>query len=242
VALNQMTEHFNDAFEVYFPKQGRVVRTAHRAAGFLVTNAFRFRNRLFRGELLVNERIVEYPVVFKWIKERGRVLDIGCVSSRLPLQLASLGYAVHGLDTRPYPFTHPNFRFYQADLFRWTPDVKYDSIVLVSVVEHFGLGQYGDCVMPDADRHAVQTMAAWINHGGQLLVSVPFGQPAITPKHRVYDIHRLRDVFDGFTWMRDRYFVRRGRDWMPAERAEVEDVSSPRLPVNGVAILDLRLP
>jgi hypothetical protein len=71
MALNQMNEHFNDAFEVYFPTQGPVVRTAHRAAGFLVTNALRFRNRLFQGELLVNERIVEYPVVFKWDQGDG---------------------------------------------------------------------------------------------------------------------------------------------------------------------------
>ena len=99
MALNQIkNEHFNDAFEVYFPTQGPVCADSSPRRGFLVTNALRFRNRLFQGELLVNERIVEYPVVFKSIREPGRVLDIGCVSSRLPIQLASLGYDVHGLE------------------------------------------------------------------------------------------------------------------------------------------------
>jgi hypothetical protein len=48
-------------------------------------------------------------------------------------------------------------------------------IVLVSAIEHFGLGEYGDSVMPDAGRHAVRTIAPWLKDGGQLLGSVPFG-------------------------------------------------------------------
>jgi hypothetical protein len=47
--------------------------------------------------------------------------------------------------------------------------------VLVSAIEHFGLGEYGDSVMPDAGRHAVRTIAPWLKDGGQLLGSVPFG-------------------------------------------------------------------
>src|SRR5688572_9338770 len=111
----------------------------------------------------------------RWIKERVRVLDIGCIPSRLPVQVASLGYEVHALDTREYRFTHPNLTFHHSDLFQWTPEIKYDVIVLVSVIEHFGLGAYWDVVVPDADKQAVDVITQWLAPGGQLLVSVPFG-------------------------------------------------------------------
>jgi hypothetical protein len=62
----------------------------------------------------------------------------------------------------------------------------------------------------------------------------------VTRKHRVDDINRLRRAFDGFTCLRDRCFLR-GRDWISAERTDVEDVTSPGLPIKGVAILDLKL-
>ena len=57
--LNQMSEHFNDAFEIYFPRHRLFGRACFRAANVAVLQAFRLRQRLFRGELLVIERIVE---------------------------------------------------------------------------------------------------------------------------------------------------------------------------------------
>jgi SAM-dependent methyltransferase len=239
--LNQMSEHFNDAFEIYFPRQRFLERACFRAANLAVLQAFRWRQRLFRGELLVNERIVEYPVVLRWIKDSGRVLDIGCVSSRLPIQLASLGYEVHGLDTREYGFTHPNLTFHRSDVFRWTPEVKYDVIVLVSVVEHFGLGAYGDAVAHEADKQAVELITKWLAPGGQLLVSVPFGVALQTRKYRVYDSARLRHLFGHLKWVRERYFTRRNGAWLPGSAAEIEKIPSPNMPANGVAILDARV-
>jgi hypothetical protein len=239
--LNQMSEHFNDAFEIYFPRQRFFERAFFRAANLAVMQAFRLRQRVFRGELLVNERIVEYPVVLRWIKEGGRVLDIGCVSSRLPIQLASLGYEVHALDTREYGFTHPNLTFHRSDVFQWTPKVKYDVIVLVSVIEHFGLGGYGDIVAPDADRQAVELITEWLAPDGQLLVSVPFGVASLTKKYRIYDSAGLRQLFGHLQWVRQRYFARRAGAWLPGDPAEVEKIPSPDLPANGVAILDVRV-
>ena len=239
--LNQMSEHFNDAFELYFPRQRGVERVCFRAANFAVLRAFRLRQRLFRGQLVVNERIVEYPIVLRWIKEQGRVLDIGCVSSRLPIQLASVGYDVHALDSRKYQFTHPNLTFHQCDLFHWKPSIKYDVILLVSVIEHFGLGVYGDVVLPDADKQAVEMITEWLAPSGQLLVSVPFGVPAVTRKHRIYNSDRLRELFGHLHWEKERYFMRRDGAWLPGEAADIEKVPSPELPANGVAIIDARL-
>ena len=242
MGLNQMNESLNEAFETYFPRLGTAARAVDRTLSFTLLRAFRIRNALFRGRVLVNERIVEYPMMFRWLKDGGRVLDIGCASSRLPIQLASMGFEVHGLDTRHYAFDHPNFEFHQSDLFHWKPEGSYDTIFLVSVIEHFGLGGYGDLVLPDADRQAVQRISQWLAEGGQLLVSVPFGRSGVTPKHRVYDSARLEHVFGDLEWKRQAYFWRKDEHWIPGRARDIERIPSPDMPPNGVAILEFGLP
>jgi SAM-dependent methyltransferase len=233
-----MNEDLNSAFETYFPPLGRPRRAALRLTTSTLLRAFRLRKTLFGGRVLVNERIVEDPMVLRWVGEGGRVLDIGCVSSRLPMQLACLGHRVDGLDTRACRIEHPNFRFHRGDVFQWSPAARYDTILLVSVIEHFGLGCYGDLVLPDADRAAVERIAPWLEDGGRLLVSLPFGRAGVTPKHRVYDRARLRHVFGDLEWKRQAYFRRSEECWIPSAPEDVERIPSEGMPPNGVAILE----
>ena len=208
MSLNQMNEYFNDAFETYFPEMGPVRHFVYRVLNKTIRTSFKWRVDLLDGKLLINERIVEYPQIFQLIKPSGVVLDIGCMTSRLPLQLASLGYQVHGIDFRMYPFKHPNFHFHKGDVLSWSPKQSFDIILLISAIEHFGLGDYGDPVMDDADKVAVDKISSWLSKDGQFLVSVPFGKPAITSKQRVYDMERLKYVFSGFEWIDQKYFKR----------------------------------
>ena len=197
------------------------------------------RTRMFGGRLLVNERIVEYPQIFQWIRRDGRVLDIGCASSRLFIQLASLSYEVHGIDSREYPFQHPNFQFHQVDLFEWSPEFKFDIVTAISVIEHFGIGSYGDVMIEDADRRAVKKIAKLLALHGQLLVSVPFGKRMTTSRYRVYDLGQLLVLFSGFQWLDAAYFQRVKGRWMPSTAEELAGISSPKPPVNGVLNLEL---
>jgi SAM-dependent methyltransferase len=201
---------------------------------------FRLRPLIFCGKLLVNERIVEYPQILQWIKQKGNILDIGCVSSRLPLQLASLGYKIYGVDIRTYPFQHPNFRFHKADVFEWVPERSFDVILLISTLEHFGFGGYGDLVLVDADKKAIERITPWLSKDGQLLVSVPFGKAEITRKHRIYDSERLKYLFSDFKWVNQKYFQRINNSWIPSSAEELKETASPGLPPNGVAILNLQ--
>jgi 2-polyprenyl-3-methyl-5-hydroxy-6-metoxy-1,4-benzoquinol methylase len=185
VSLNQWNEQLNDTLETYFPKArfGVLTAVAYKALSLTPLLGLRLRIRAFGGTICVNERIVEYPQILRWIGPEGRALDVGCVASRLPIRLASLGYEVHGVDTRSYPYTHPDFRFHEADIFDWVPEQSFDVVPLVSTVEHFGLGQYGDQVLPDGDKEAVARVSSWLSPNGQLLVSVPFGKSAVMRKH-----------------------------------------------------------
>jgi SAM-dependent methyltransferase len=240
MSLNQVNEGLNDAFETYFPPMNPLSRLLYGVSTVLLGAGLHWRRRLFGGKLQVNERIVEYPQILRWLPPVGSVLDIGCVSSRLPIQLASLGYIVHSVDVRPYPFRHPNFCFFQADLLHWTPPQSYDVILLVSVIEHFGIGGYGDLQLADADFQAMQQIRTWLQPGGRLLVSVPYGAPAVTDKHRIYDAERLGQLFAGFEWLEQAYFQRHAGSWLPSTAEALRSVASPGLPPNGVAILNLR--
>ena len=240
MSLNQMNEQLNDAFETYFPKFGPLRRFAYKLTNLLLLKGLRLRARVFAGRLLVNERIVEYPQIFQWIRAGRVVLDIGCASSRLPIQLASLGYEVHGLDTRPYPFRHTNFQFHKADIFEWSPEQSFDIILLVSTLEHFGLGIYGDLALSEADKKAIERISNWLSEGGQLVVTVPFGKAEVTKKHRIYDLERLKYIFSNFKWIDQRYFRRVERSWLPSSAEQLREVASPELPSNGVAMLNLQ--
>lgn len=241
MALNQMNEEFNDAFQTYFPPLDRVRKILYGAITSLILRSIKIHRKLFGGKLLVNERVIEYPYIFQRIKPGAKVLDIGCVSSRLPIQLASLGHEVHGVDVQDYLFTHPNFHFHKKDIFSWNHGVQFDSIVLLSTIEHFGLGGYGDSVVENPDTRAVERIARWLKAGGQILVTTPFGKPGQTAKHRIYDRTRLKRVFpdDKFLWKDERYFQRINGSWMPSAEEKLRSVESRSYPVNGVIFLDL---
>jgi SAM-dependent methyltransferase len=239
MSMDQANPDFNDAIEKYFSAAGKIAG----AAGRVVQGLEALRVRALGGRILINERIVEYPMVFRLLLPRGRVLDVGCVSSRLPLQLASLGYEVHGVDLRPYPLSHPNFTFHQVDLLQ--PPLpfqaaSFDIVTAVSCVEHFGLGAYRDTIETGGDQRILGILHGLLKPEGQLLLTVPFGRRGQTAKHRIYDSAGLQRILQGFVIRAAHYFRRHEGGWAPATAEELAEVASPDLPVNGVAVLDCR--
>lgn len=240
--VNQFSEDLNDVFEWHCPPMSSVKKCLYKRLTDLIFLGLSSRIRLFGAVNVATERIVEYPTIFSWLPEKkGRVLDIGCASSRLPIQLASLGYEVHGLDARPYRYIHHNFTFHQQDIFLWNPDLVFDTVFLISTLEHLGSGGYGDKVLDNADHLVIQKIIKIIKLNGQLIVSVPFGKRGQTPKHRIYDMAQLEVLFGDFTWRRSAYFKRVGYNWLPAFPEDLSEIVSPPGIVNGVAILDLVL-
>jgi SAM-dependent methyltransferase len=236
--MDQCNPGFNDAIEKYFGSRRILPSLAGRAIELLE----RGRVWALGGQVMLNERIVEYPMVFRLIRPSGRVLDVGCASSRLPLELASLGYEVHGVDLRDFPISHASFTFHKCDLLQgslpFEPE-SFDIVTAVSSIEHFGLGAYGD--RPDdrdADRRGISVLRSLLKPGGQLILTCPFGRRATTKKHRIYDPQGLHDLLQGFTIQGEYYFRRRSGGWSPASKEALATVDSPTLPVNGVAIVD----
>ena len=82
------------------------------------------------------------------------------------------------LDMRPMrEIYHPQITFLQGDLM--VTDSKYrnstDSLSCLSVIEHFGLGRYGDAIDPDGHLKGFANLVDMVEPGGTLYISFPIG-------------------------------------------------------------------
>lgn len=70
------------------------------------------------------------------------------------------------------------------------------SLSCMHVVEHIGLGRYGDELDPDGDRKSISELRRVLAPGGLLLFVVPIGQPKIEYNaHRIYGYDQIVDYF-----------------------------------------------
>ena len=64
------------------------------------------------------------------------------------------------------------------------------------VVEHLGLGRYGDKLYSDADLKAIRELKRVLAIGGTLLFVVPIGKARIQfNAHRIYSYEQIADCF-----------------------------------------------
>jgi len=78
-------------------------------------------------------------------------------------------------------------------------DGALHSVSCMHVVEHVGLGRYGDPLRPDGDLQAMAELGRVVVPGGDLLFVVPIGHPRIEfNAHRVYAVEMIIDQFPQF--------------------------------------------
>lgn len=151
----------------------------------------------------VNERIVEIPFVLQALGSvpiGGTVLDIGGGESTLGLSLASLGYQTTVIEPQGYPFSHPNLEVLLHPLEELDPGRRFDSVVLLSTIEHFGIGHYAGGPEPDidADQKAMAIVRKLLSRSGVLALTVPYGPASINDLERTYDRHGVTSLMDGW--------------------------------------------
>ena len=152
---------------------------------------------------LVNERIIEQPFVFGAIAGLpvgSRVLDIGGGESTLALALASLGYDTTVIEPRGYPFEHPNLTVYGGPLEEFEAAEPFDAVVLLSTIEHLGIGHYADGTEENAaaDLEAMRITAGLTAPNGKLVLTTPYGPSDVTELERIYDRADLERLLDGW--------------------------------------------
>jgi Caenorhabditis protein of unknown function, DUF268 len=166
----------------------------------------------------VNERIVEVPWAFSALARLdggARILEIGSAESTFALSVASLGHRVTALDLHPLPYSHPNLESIVARFEDWeAPSEPFDAVFLISTIEHFGLGAYGEhAAGNDADRKTIERVGTLLGAEGFLVLTTPYGSPQLNDLERVYDEAGLSALLDG---------------WMVLERSIVAQVDSDR--------------
>lgn len=72
------------------------------------------------------------------------------------------------------------------------------SMSCMHVVEHIGLGRYGDPMDPDGDLKAISELTRVLAIEGNLLFVVPVGKPKVMfNAHRIYSYEQVLDYFAG---------------------------------------------
>jgi hypothetical protein len=66
------------------------------------------------------------------------------------------------------------------------------------VIEHIGLGRYGDPIDPDGDIKSINELKRVVAPGGSVLFVVPVGRPKIEfNAHRIYSYEQIIGYFSG---------------------------------------------
>ena len=106
---------------------------------------------------------------------------------------------VHFYDFRPADVRLSNLKSSAANIV----DLPFDdssvkSISCMHVVEHIGLGRYGDPIDPEGDLKAFKELDRVLAKDGNLLFVVPVGKPRIMfNAHRIYSYEQVLEYFSG---------------------------------------------
>jgi SAM-dependent methyltransferase len=210
------------------------------------------RNKYFRGLLqklgfegegqteISSERFIEYPWAFKNLEQKNtKILDVGSTGSYFPLALACLGHKVYVIDIRPYEYRshHPNLKDIIGDI-RHTefPDNFFDAVTAISTIEHIGLGRYGDPLDKEGDKKATQEIRRILKPKGKLLLTVPYGKPAVTKLNRVYDANKLQSILKDFKIEHEDYFFKKSKCWYSVTKEYLANVESSTI-TKGIACI-----
>lgn len=107
-------------------------------------------------------------------------------------------------DYRPAELHLPNLSCDAADIVSLPfAENSIPSLSCMHVVEHIGLGRYGDPINPKGDILAVMELKRVVKQGGDLLFVVPVGGVAkiMYNAHRIYTYDLVMEMFTGFTLM-----------------------------------------
>jgi len=142
----------------------------------------------FNQDILVAQQILK--------KNPARHVDIGSRLDGFIAHVASFR-PIDVFDIRPLKTEIANIRFHQADLMRLDAELVAccDSLSSLHVIEHFGLGRYGDPVDVEGHRKGFLNLTRMVKPGGTFYLSFPVGRSRVE-----YNSCRIFDPGEVFTW------------------------------------------
>nr|WP_321404161.1 DUF268 domain-containing protein [uncultured Desulfobacter sp.] len=132
------------------------------------------RNEYFWQDLIVAQYI------YKAAPEKH--VDIGSRIDGFVGHVASFR-EIEVFDVRPVRARVPGVKFRQENLMAKKFSVGHegycDSLSCLHAIEHFGLGRYGDPIVPDGYKNGIVNMAKMLQTGGTFYLSTPIGKEQV---------------------------------------------------------------
>lgn len=134
------------------------------------------------------------------LKELSPIEHIDISSLTYFSTLVSAFIPIRFYDYRPAKIELDSFSCEHADITQLPfEDKSIKSLSCMHVVEHIGLGRYGDTLDVDGDLKAIAELKRVISDSGYLLFVVPIGKPKIMfNAHRIYSYEQVLSYFDDF--------------------------------------------
>jgi hypothetical protein len=135
-----------------------------------------------------------------------RHLDIGSRIDGFVAHVAAFR-EVEVMDIRPLSIlAHPQIHFVQGDLMRLPSETvtPVDSLSCLHVLEHIGLGRYGDPIDPAGHRHAFANLVNLVSLGGIFYFATPVGQARV-----MFNAHRVFDPVEVAAWQAEKLELKR---------------------------------
>jgi hypothetical protein len=120
----------------------------------------------------------------------SQLLYVGMLAARIPVTF---------VDIRPLELSIAKLRPIAGNILGLPfADQSIQSLSSLHVVEHIGLGRYGDSLNPRGTREAVAELQRVLAPGGNLFLSLPVGRPRVC-----FNAHRIHDPRDPISWVDD---------------------------------------
>lgn len=159
------------------------------------------KSHYFQQDLFVARKLFENKPI--------RHIDIGSRIDGFVAHVATFR-EIEVFDIRPLENNIKNIVFKQADLMQLPQNMIEccDSLSTLHVIEHFGLGRYGDPIDKDGHIKAINNLFLMLKKGGTFYFSTPIGKQRIEfNAHRVFSINYLLKIFQSKFQIESFHFV-----------------------------------
>jgi hypothetical protein len=206
--------------------------------------ASRRRRRIVKT--LAGDRGVEWGYARERLpRGSGWVLDLGPMpDAQMSMFAIEQGYDVIAVGMESLDVAHERLTYIRQDFLTVQLELKFDYVLNVSTIEHFGLGRYTDPVGPDFDLKAMAKLRGLMESGGVQLLTCPVGRDAVIGHwHRVYGEERLPRLLEGYRVKEELYWAKTAndREWVSVPKAAALAEEPGRPPVDNMIELSYAL-